>query len=200
MDRRGEGPAMAKRPNRAGSPICHFLSLNSLWRPEFRLVFLTGCVPSAGPPLRGTMAAVHSHCRHHRGAGFRRQVSRTVGELEALASPQGGVGRRLLGGADRRVGGRLPNEQPSLFGKARTLEKLHLFVESLPSISVTPTAGAPAPLFAAAILPGAAAVVSIACPSFPPPQPGAIGGEAGPRRAGVPSCPGYPHTTGVRLR
>ena len=28
VDRRGKGPCYIRGPNRAGSPICHFLSLN----------------------------------------------------------------------------------------------------------------------------------------------------------------------------
>lgn len=38
----------------------------------------------------------------------------------------------------------------------------------------------PAPLFAAAILPGAAAAVSIACPSLSSPGPGRLAGRRGP--------------------
>lgn len=73
VDGRGEGPWYIRGPSRAGSPICHFLSTNKSLAFQILSVFPTGTIPSAGPPPQANDGRrVHNHCRHHRGAGFRR--------------------------------------------------------------------------------------------------------------------------------
>lgn len=82
VDGRGKGLWYIKGPSRAGSPICHFLSLNRSLASQIPSVFLTDSIPPAGPPPQGNDGRrVHSHCRHRCGAGFRRQVSGTMESL-----------------------------------------------------------------------------------------------------------------------
>lgn len=73
-----------------------------------------------------------------------------------------------------------PNEQPLLLGKAWTLEKPTSCREPGVLAVTRGRLAPPAPLFAAAILPGAAAAVLIACPSSSSRGPGLSTGRRGP--------------------
>lgn len=76
-----------------------------------------------------------------------------------------------------------PTDQPSQFGEARTVET-HLLQRTSRISSNTSRLAPPAPLFAAAILPGAAAAAPSSAPLLPPP---ARGYRRGGGATGLPS-------------
>lgn len=134
-------------PSRAGSPICHFLSLCESSASQIRC-FLTGCISSAGPPPQGNDGRrVHSHCRHLCGAGFCRQVSGTAESLRLwpVRGERGGDWGSP-GGETSGLEGLPPSQQPSLFGEAWTLEKPTSGIKSR-ALAVTPVGWRPLPRF-----------------------------------------------------
>ena len=107
VDGRGEGPCYIRGPSGAGSPICHFLSTNKSLAFE-----ILSCFSHRHYPVRWSTTSGERWPQSPQPlppsprSWFPPTSKLDRGELEALASPQGGGGGRRLPGRDRPEGGR----------------------------------------------------------------------------------------------